>query len=69
MSWAVIDYSSVENDYGREQDCVFAECLDPRGGQAGPIWGHHEASVLRALATLTEECLCGASFHRVREDS
>ena len=67
IAWAAIEYTAEENDYAQEQECVFATCLGRRGGRSGPIWGHHDASVLRALATLSESCPCGAKFHRIRE--
>lgn len=60
--YAEVDYTEAENDDGRTQDCVFATC-QASGDQAGPVWGHGENSVLRVLATLTEECSCGADFH------
>lgn len=56
---AEINYTSEENEYGREQDCVYATCCQS-DVTAGPIWGHSEASVKRALATLSEEC---QAFH------
>ncbi len=69
MSWkslATIDYTTEENEDGREMDCVFATC-EESDETVGPIWGHGEASVKRALATLTEECGCGAKFHAVED--
>ena len=50
-----ITYRQEENEDGREQDCVYATCEDS-GATCGPIWGHSDASVKRALATLSEEC-------------
>ena len=60
---AEINYTSEENEDGREQDCVYATCCDT-GAKTGPIWGHGDASVKRALAQLSEECGTGA-FHNV----
>ena len=62
-SIATVYFSTATNDRGREQECVFATCL-ASGAEVGPIWGTGEDSVLRALATLTEECGCGAQFHK-----
>ena len=59
---AEIEESEEENDEGRMQPCIYATC-EESGDTVGPIWGTAENSVLRALATLTEECSCGASFH------
>lgn len=52
---ASIDYTEEENEDGRMQDCVYATCGET-GETAGPIWGHSDASVKRALATLAENC-------------
>lgn len=59
---ASVKYTSEENDAGYEQDCVYATC-GQSGLVVGPIWGHSERSVARALATLTEKCSCNARFH------
>lgn len=59
---AEIDITEEENDSGVVIPCVYATCNDS-GDSIGPIWGDGEASVKRALATLTEECSCGATFH------
>jgi hypothetical protein len=61
-SAAVIVYDEEENDFGRLADCVYARC-DESGDTAGPVWGHGERSVKRALATLSEECSCEARYH------
>jgi hypothetical protein len=46
--------------------CVFVTCT--RSSQrVGPTWGHSDASLRRALATLTAECECRASYHRGME--
>jgi len=59
---ATVEYTEEDNDRGFPQDCVYVECSNS-GYRVGPIWGHGEASVRRALAQLTEECSCGAAFH------
>ena len=61
-AFCTIEYASEENDDGIEVDCVYVTCTRS-GDEVGPIWGHSEASVKRALATLSEECSCGAGFH------
>ena len=63
-SLATVDYTEEENDDGRDQECVFVTCNET-DQTVGPIWGQSEASVKRALATLTEECDCEAGFHEV----
>jgi len=60
---ALVEFGTATNDRGYVQDCVYATCRKG-SGEVGPIWGSSEASVLRALATLTEKCNCGAQFHR-----
>jgi hypothetical protein len=64
--FAEIEHTVEEDDEGRERACVYATC-DASGDEVGPIWGDSEASVKRALATLTEECSCGADYHAVDE--
>jgi hypothetical protein len=59
---AEITYAEEENDHGRKTPCVYATC-EKSGDEVGPIWGDGDASVHRALATLTDECGCGARFH------
>jgi hypothetical protein len=63
-SKAEITYDEEENEDGYEVPCVYATCL-VTGEQAGPIWGDGEASVLRALATLTE--VDGCKWHVAAE--
>ena len=63
ISTAIIDYATVENDDGIEVDCVIATCNESGVGTE-PVWGQHDASIKRALATLTSQCSCGAQFHR-----
>lgn len=60
---ASVFIEAEENEDGIEVPCVYAMC-DETGEQVGPIWGDGDASVKRALATLTEECSCGATWHR-----
>ena len=63
---ATVQFTSEKNDKGEKQSCVFAQCQFSGHG-VGPIWGHSDASVKRALATLTEECDCPAQFHQNKE--
>jgi hypothetical protein len=60
---AEIELTEEENDNGYDTPCVYATC-ERSGESVGPIWGIGPESVKRALATLTEECTCGARFHR-----
>ena len=68
ISKASINYTEEENEEDRIQDCIYATC-EVSGDAVGPVWGHSEASVKRALATLTEECSCGAGFHHSAEEA
>jgi len=63
---ATVLFTSEKNDEGKRQNCVYAQC-HLSGYSVGPIWGHKDASVKRALATLTEECDCPARFHQNKE--
>jgi len=63
---AVVYFRSAKNEKGRKQICVYAEC-DMSGTAAGPIWGHTDGAVKKALATLTQECDCPAKFHSATE--
>lgn len=63
---ADIEHSEEENDNGFLTPCVYAICT-VSDDKVGPIWGDSEASVKRALATLSEECSCGAGFHAQEE--
>ena len=56
-----------EETHAKIPDCLYATCEDG-GTQVGPVYGHGENSVKRALAQLTEECDCGATFHADAED-
>jgi hypothetical protein len=57
-----ITESLVEGDDGVKIPCVSGECLSGMG-TVGPIWGDGPDLVKRVLATLTEECDCGADWH------
>ena len=61
-SFVEIEITTAEGDYGGEVPCVYATC-NRSGDVVGPIWGGEEPSVLRAMATLTEKCTCGADYH------
>lgn len=65
-STATVRLTEEENDYGRMEACVYVTC-DESGDESGPVWGHGEPSVRRALAQLTEECGCGAGWHEEGE--
>ena len=56
-------FGSSKNEDGHKQICVFVECSFS-GCQAGPVWGHSDQSIRRALATLSKECDCPAKFHK-----
>ena len=58
----MIEHGEEETDDGIPVACTYATC-SISGDEVGPIRGTSEASVKRALATLTEECSCGARFH------
>ena len=70
-SRALVTYTSeeTESESGHiyEQDCVYVECLSS-GISVGPVWGHHDASVKRALATLSQKCTCGNRFHEGQDE-
>jgi hypothetical protein len=59
---ATLYYTAGPNAQGVRCPCVFAEC-HYGGARVGPIWGHRDASVRRALAELTRQCGCGRRFH------
>ena len=63
---AIVHYTSETNDRGHKQICVIAEC-GWSNQRVGPIWGHTDAAVKRALATLSQQCECPARFHSKRE--
>ena len=61
--WSEVEFTTATSSRGYQQKCVYARCraADER---VGPIWGHGEKSVKRALCTLTEQCWCGTKFHK-----
>lgn len=63
---AVIHFTEQLNAEGRKQPCVIAEC-QASGVRSTVVWGHKDASVKRALATLTHQCDCPARYHNARE--
>lgn len=63
---ATIHFRHAKNENGHRQICVYAEC-DLAGAVVGPIWGHSEQTVKKAVATLTRECDCPAKFHRAQD--
>lgn len=65
---AAIKFTSARNDDGHSQLCVYARCIFSER-TVGPIWGHKEASVKRALAQLTTHCDCPARYHKASEYS
>ncbi len=63
VATATIEFTREHHDDSKiPRECVYARCLDS-GCKVGPIWGHGDRSVKRALASLTENCECGARFH------
>lgn len=63
-----VEYSSAKNDEGRQQNCVYAICVESNH-RVGPIWGQHERSIKRAMITLTQECECGAKWHSEKDET
>jgi hypothetical protein len=57
QSYCTIEEAEEEGDSGREQPCIYATC-NTTDHRVGPIWGQHEGSIRRALATLSKECSC-----------
>lgn len=49
-----VEYTSEENDYGTETDCVYVTCS--RCDHEVHSWGDGDASVKRCLAVMREEC-------------
>ena len=59
---ATIYFKSAANEEGKMQTCVYAEChLSVK--KVGPIWGHGERSIKRALVHLTLACDCPGKYH------
>lgn len=63
---AMVQFTQAENDRGRAQACIFVQCVFSER-RVGPIWGHSDASLRRALAMLTRSCDCPARYHRAQE--
>lgn len=63
ISQSDITYTEEETEDGYECECIYATCRIT-GCRVGPIWGQHERSIRRALATLSQQCDCGG-FHQV----
>lgn len=60
--FAELVFGEAENDYGSEVPTVTARCCDS-GDESEEIFGDHERSIRRALASLSAACSCGARFH------
>jgi hypothetical protein len=63
---ATILFGSAVSPEGDKQLCVWAMC-EMSNARFGPVWGHSENSIKRALASLTKECDCPARFHNARD--
>jgi hypothetical protein len=63
---ATVHFTTEKNDDDHDQPCIYVWCQFT-DIKIGPVWGHGDASVKRALATLTKECDCPARFHSKRE--
>jgi NADH:ubiquinone oxidoreductase subunit E len=66
VAYANIMFTTRPNGTKPSQLCVFAYCQSS-GNQIGPIWGHSDQSIRKALAELTCRCDCPAKFHKSRE--
>ena len=60
-----VRYEEAENDEGISVPCVYVRC-PTTGTEVGPVWGQHERSIKRALATLAGDCTCGC-FHQEKQ--
>lgn len=67
-AYATITTREEKHQSGRLTECLYAQC-EESGDEAGPVWGSGPASIRRVLATLTERCSCGASFHVDEDDA
>ena len=64
VAYATIQYITLENEEGYDVDSVQASCTI---GET-EAYGTHERSIKRALAELSQNCSCGASFHKEEGD-
>jgi hypothetical protein len=62
---ATIYFNTAENEEGHMQTCVYAEC-HLSVVKVGPVWGHSDRSIKRALGELTEVCDCPGQFHNAK---
>ena len=51
-----VDYTTIENEEGREVDGVVVECVDC--GATTESYGHGDNSVRRCLALMRDTCEC-----------
>jgi len=63
---ATVHFRHAKNEKGNKQICVYAEC-DIGGMVVGPIWGHSELAVRKAMVELTHSCDCPAKFHKAQD--
>ncbi len=59
---ATIYFQHAKNEKGNRQVCVYAVC-DLERTVVGPIWGHTDRAVKKAVSELTRQCDCPAKFH------
>ena len=59
---SIVYFRHAKNEKGHKQTCVYAEC-ELGGTVIGPVWGHTDASVKKAMSTLTRKCDCPSKFH------
>ena len=65
---ASVHFTQAMDGNNHLRSCVYVTCLQSEQ-RVGPIWGHADESVRCALAKLTQECECPASFHSGQEFS
>jgi|SaaInlV_100m_DNA_2_1039680.scaffolds.fasta_scaffold05991_3 hypothetical protein len=63
---AIVYFRQQKNEKDRKQSCVYAECI-LGGTVVGPVWGHTDQAVRKAVSDLTRSCDCPAKFHQPRE--
>lgn len=63
---ATVYFTHAVSPEGKDQLCVRVKCHSS-DVLVGPVWGHSEESVKRALAMLTQMCPCPSSYHRGKE--